>query len=148
MRDPAPTPARPRLYRVRRVGLAGASAFVAVNIWTGAPVLALWIGSLVAGQTTLSMRATIVVVAVLTTLVLGLATTLAWLNDAYRKLVQAPGGERRSRWLRPVSDETGKALEQESDITVVERIVMICVYVAVALFVAWFLFFARSPLPH
>jgi ribose/xylose/arabinose/galactoside ABC-type transport system permease subunit len=94
------------------------------------------------------MRATIVVVAALTALVVTLATMLAWLNDTYRKLVQTPRPQLRSPWLRSVGGDADGAREQDADITLVERIVMVCVYVVVALFVAWFLFLARSPLPR
>jgi hypothetical protein len=37
--------AEPRFTTARRVALAGATALIAVNIWTGAPILALWVGS-------------------------------------------------------------------------------------------------------
>ncbi len=40
----------------KRVAMAGAVAFLSINIWTGAPLLALWVGSHVVGQTVLSMR--------------------------------------------------------------------------------------------
>jgi hypothetical protein len=36
--------------------MAAASAFLAVNIWTGAPLLALWVGSRVVGRTVLDMN--------------------------------------------------------------------------------------------
>ena len=48
---------RPRFMRLKRVAMAAATALVAINIWTGAPLLALWVGSRVVGKTVLSMRA-------------------------------------------------------------------------------------------
>ncbi len=40
---------------LKRVTMAAATAFLSINIWTGAPLLALWVGSRVVGQTVLSM---------------------------------------------------------------------------------------------
>ena len=55
---------------IARIGLAAAAAFVTVNIWTGAPLVALWVGSQAAGPSGLSMTAVFVVVVVLAVLVL------------------------------------------------------------------------------
>ncbi|HME90478.1 MAG TPA: hypothetical protein VKE49_03590, partial [Myxococcaceae bacterium] len=55
----------PRFMTLKRVALAAATALVTINIWTGAPLLALWVGSRVVGKTVLSMRAVLVVVVVL-----------------------------------------------------------------------------------
>ena len=73
----------------RRVLLAAASAFVAVNIWTGAPLLALWVGSHLVSQTALSTRGVAIVLGVLTTAVFSLAGVLSWLNRAYVELVES-----------------------------------------------------------
>ena len=57
--------------------MAGLTAFITANIWTGAPLLALWVGSQVVGKRALSMAAVGgggVVLAVL-------ALVLAWLNN-------------------------------------------------------------------
>jgi hypothetical protein len=35
---------------LKRYGLAALTAFIALNIWTGSPLLALWIGSQVQGE--------------------------------------------------------------------------------------------------
>ena len=64
---------RPRHLAVKRAALAAATAFLAINLWTGAPLLALWVGSQVVGKTVLSMRAVFVVVAVLAVLVFTIA---------------------------------------------------------------------------
>jgi hypothetical protein len=36
--------------RLKRITLAALTAFLAINIWTGAPPAALWVGSLVVGR--------------------------------------------------------------------------------------------------
>jgi hypothetical protein len=131
----------------KRIALAAATSFIAVNIWTGAPLLALWIGSRAVGQTTLSMSAVIIVVGVLAVMDLALGTLLVRLNRTYRELLVSPEGLQRARWLRSSSGETDEEIDEQSGITPVERIVVICVYAAMGAFLVWFVFFAGSPLP-
>jgi len=131
----------------KRIGLAAATALVAVNIWTGAPLLALWIGSRAVGQTTLSMSAVIVVVGALAVMDFALGALLARLNRAYRELHGTPDGVQRARWLRSSSGESDEEVDEQTGITPIERIVEICVYLAVGAFLVWFVFLAGSPLP-
>lgn len=130
----------------KRIALAAATSFVAVNIWTGAPLLALWIGSHAVGQTTLSMGAVGIVVGVLIALDLMMGALLLRLNRIYRGLLGAPEGQRRAAWLRTLSSD-GDEESGEPAITLIERIVVICVYAAMGAFVVWFVFLAGSPLP-
>lgn len=39
----------PRFFRLKRMLLTIAAALISINIWTGAPVLALWVGSQLQG---------------------------------------------------------------------------------------------------
>ena len=64
-----------RSVRLRRVALSAATAFLAVNIWTGAPLFALWVGAKVVGQKQLTMQAVFVVVLVLGVLVLAISSS-------------------------------------------------------------------------
>jgi len=130
----------------KRIALAAATAFVAVNIWTGAPLLALWIGSQAVGQTTLSMTAVGIVVGVLIALDLTMGALLLRLNRSYRELLGLSAGQRRAAWLRTLSSE-GDQESGEPGVTLIERIVVICVYAAMVTLAVWFVFFARSPLP-
>ena len=50
---------------LKRIAMVAATAFLSINLWTGAPLFALWVGSQVVGQTALSMQAVFVVVIVL-----------------------------------------------------------------------------------
>jgi len=133
---------------LRRALLAGSTAFIAVNLWTGAPLLALWVGSQVVGRQTLSMTAVIVVVVVLAALVYPMTIALARLNAAYDRLVGRPSGEDRVAWLRSMNVEREPNAGRRAGISALERIVMASVYVAVIAFLVWFFFLARSPLPH
>ena len=131
----------------KRIALTAATSFIAVNIWTGAPLLALWIGSRAVGQMTLSMSAVVIVVGALAVMDLALGTLLVRLDRAYRELLGSPGNLQRARWLRSSSGETDEEVDEQSGVTPIERIVVICVYVAMGAFLVWFVFLAGSPLP-
>ena len=126
--------------------MAGATAFITVNIWTGAPLLALWVGSQVVGRQALSMAAIGVVIIVLAVLVFVMAVALTWLNNIYDELTGRPRIERRATWLRSMRAEAEGHISQRAGITALERIVMINVYVAVITLLIWFFFLAGSPL--
>ena len=128
--------------------MAGATAFVTVNIWTGCPLLALWVGSKVVGQRQLSMAAVGVVVVVLAALTLASLLALTWLNNVYDELIGRPSTERRATWLRSMRAEAEGHVSQRVGITLLERIVMINVYIGVVALLIWFVLFAGSPLPR
>ena len=150
------TPSDPRLVEhegppaymtLKRVALAGATAFITVNFWTGCPLLALWVGSQVVGQQTLSMGAVGVVIVVLAVLVFALAIALTWVNNVYDQLIKRPRTERRAPWLRSMRGESESHVSQRVGTTALELIVMINVYIAVIALAVWYVFFAGSPLP-
>src|SRR5437764_76348 len=121
-----------RSVRLRRVALSAATAFLAVNIWTGAPLFALWVGAKVVGQKQLTMQAVFVVVLVLGVLVLAMSFALG-----------------RLTWLRSMRDEDWRAeLHRQVGTTVLEWIVMASVCLAVLAFLVWFFFFAGPSLPR
>lgn len=127
--------------------MAAATAFVTVNIWTGCPLLALWIGSQVVGQRSLSMGAVGLVVVVLAVLVFALAVALTWLNNVYDELIGRPRTERRATWLRSMRAEDEGHVSQRVGITLLERIVIFNVYGAVTALAIWYVFFAGAPSP-
>ena len=125
--------------------MAGATAFVTVNIWTGCPLLALWVGSKVVGQRQLSMAAVGVVVVVLAALTLASLLALTWLNNVYDELIGRPRTERRAPWLRSMRDVAEGHISIRVGITALERIVVLNVYVAVIGLTVWLVFFAGPP---
>lgn len=137
----------PAFMTLKRAALAGATAFITVNFWTGAPLLALWVGSQAVGQQALSMGAVGVVIVVLAALVFAMAIALTWLNNVYDELVGRPRTERRPPWLRSMRGESESHISQRVGTTVLELIVMINVYIAVISLAVWYVFFAGSPLP-
>jgi hypothetical protein len=138
----------PRHIALKRAAMAGATAFVTVNIWTGAPLAALWVGSRVVGQQTLSMAAVGVVIVVLGVLVFAMAATLAWLNNVYDELTGRPRTERRATWLRSMRAEEEGHVSQRVGTTLLEQIVIFNVYAVVIALVVYFAFFAGQPLVY
>ena len=72
---------------LKTIGLVTASAICSINLWTGAPLFAVWVGSKVQGNlNNLSMTAVFSVVVVLAALVFLLAWVLTWINAKYDDL--------------------------------------------------------------
>lgn len=129
--------------------LASASVLASVNIWTGAPLLALWVGSRTVPSSGLTMTAVFVVIAVLFASVMGLTVALSWLSAKYDDLTGRPAVARRtSPWLRSMSGERDALLRRRQRMSPIERIVVLSVTAAVIAFEVWFFFFAGSSLPN
>jgi hypothetical protein len=149
---------RPRLVGLRRLGLAVATAVVSVNIWTGAPLFAIWVGSRFEGWVGgtgsgtgggTSMRAVFVLIVVLAVLELALTFLLAQLSAAYDELTGRPQSARHtSPWLRSMRGEREDFSRKKEGVSGVERVVVISVVLAMLAFEVWFFFFAGSSLPN
>ena len=135
---------------LKKIGLVTASALCSVNLWTGAPLLAVWVGSKVQGNlNNLSMTAVFSVVVVLGALVFLLAWALTWINAKYDQVTGRPAEARHtSPWLRSMRDERETDTRQKFGISPIERVVVISVVAAVLAFEIWFFFFAGSSLPN
>ena len=132
--------------RLQRIALAAAAAFVTVNIWTGAPLLALWVGSQTAGPSGLSMTAVGVVVVVLGALVLALTWLLTRINQRYDALTGRTTDRRVSPWMRSMRAEREDHARERQGASAIERVVVVSVTAAVLVFNVWFFFFAGSPM--
>jgi hypothetical protein len=135
---------------LKRIGLVAASALVSINIWTGAPLLAIWIGSKVQGSlTTLSMSAVLAVIGVLAVTVFVLAFLLAQINRSYDDLVgRAPAGRQTSPWLRSMRGEREADIREKFGMSPIEKVMVATVVAAALAFEVWFFFFAGSSLPN
>src|SRR3712207_3007739 len=93
--------------RVKPVLLALGITVASVNVWTGAPLAALWIGSRVQGESGgASMTAVFVVIVVLGALALGLVAVVSRLSLAFDDaLGRAPQRRRQTTWLKPMAPE-------------------------------------------
>jgi hypothetical protein len=135
---------------LKKIGLVTASALCTVNLWTGAPLFAVWVGSKVQGSlNNLSMTAVFAVIAILAVCVFGLGLLLTWLNTKYDELTGRPPAARHtSPWLRSMRDEREGDVRQKYGISGVERMVVIAAVAGCLAFEVWFFFFAGSSLPN
>jgi hypothetical protein len=133
------------LVRLKRALLAGATAFITVNVWTGGPLVALWVGSRVSNSQPLTMAAVGVVIVVLAVLEVVMVLGLAWLNNTYDELTGRSQVEERAGWLRSMRAEPEGHVSQRVGVTTLERIIMINVWLAVIALAVWWVFFAGPP---
>jgi len=135
---------------LQKVGLIAASALCSINIWTGAPLLAVWVGShLQKDATSLSMTAVFSVIVVLAVMVFLLAWLLNIINAKYDEVTGRPHAARyTSPWLRSMRDEREEEVRAKYGISNVEKMVVASVVLAVLAFEIWFFFFAGSSLPN
>jgi hypothetical protein len=147
--------APPRFFKLKRMGLAAAGVLANINIWTGAPALALWVGSRSdewtggrAPGTGVSMKSLLVVIVVLGVLEFGLIQLVTRISDAYDELTGRRQARRRSPWLRSLSNERDEAELGKYGVSAIERIAMIGVIACVLLIEAFLIFAPRSALPY
>jgi hypothetical protein len=134
----------PPSYKFARIGLAAATALISVNLWTGAPLLAIWVGSQVQGGTGLTMKAVGVVIGVLAVSVAILVFLLVRVEAAYKFFSgDAVQKKRTSPWMRSLRDERPE-LAEKRPLSGMEKTVIAAVVVAIAAFEIWFFFFAGS----
>jgi hypothetical protein len=128
--------------------VTSAAAVVSINIWTGAPLLALWIGSRVP-HTILSFWAVVMVVASMAVIEGALVIALSMLNASFQRLSGVPPPKRRrASWLRSMrdTDASGDFAEPVQPLSTVERMLAVNVVVAAIAFEVWFFFFAHMTL--
>src|SRR3954471_4763270 len=130
---------------IKRVALVAAMAVVTVNVWTGAPLLALWVGSRVQSHSQASMAGIAVVAIVLALVCFLLLRLLRVLGARYDRLVGAsPTVRTHVNWLRSMRGERPEYQGVAPTVTMAERIVIVAVVLAFALFEVWFFFFSTS----
>ena len=133
------------MERAKRFGLAALMAFLALNIWTGSPLLALWIGSRVQGEDSqASMTAFAAVIGCLALFSIGLYQALKRVMHAYQETTGTlPTVRTHAPWLRSMRGERPDH-GGGTQIVGAERIVVVMVIVAAAAFEIWFFFFSGS----
>jgi predicted secreted protein len=129
----------------KRFGLAALMAFLALNIWTGSPLLALWIGSRVQGEDSqASMGAFAAVIGCLALFSILLYQALKYVLHAYQEATGTlPTVRTHAPWLRSMRGERPEH-GAGAQITGAERIVVVTVILAAVAFEIWFFFFSGS----
>jgi hypothetical protein len=132
--------------RLKPILLAAAMAFLALNVWTGSPLLAVWIGSKVQGEESQpSMGAYAVVIISLIAFSWGLYQLLKLVMSAYQDATgTTPTVRTHAPWLRSMRGERPDHVTAAARISGAEKIVVVTVLVAAAAFEIWFFFFSGS----
>jgi hypothetical protein len=135
--------------RLKRIGLASFTALLSLNVWTGGPLLAVWVGSKAQGSSTsLGMTSVFIVIVVLAVVEGLLLLGLAWANTRYDELIGRPPVRRRYPWLSSMRGERQEVIAKRQGISGLERIVVVSVVAGAAVFEFWFFFLAGSSLPN
>ncbi len=122
-------------------------ALAAINIWTGSPLLALWVGSRFAASTRPSMTAVLVIVVVMFCTSLLLITALNRASVLHDRLTGRRQAVRRHvPWLRSMRGERAEFERGAESLTTLDRIVVVIVVIAVLAFEAWFFIADPSPI--
>lgn len=136
--------------RLEKVGLIAAMAIVTLNIWTGAPLAGLWLGSRAAPDSGgISMLAVFVVVASIGALAFALLKLLAVLHATHDRLAGIHATRRQTPWLKPMSGARSRRLGGvAAPLSAAEYAVISGVVLGVAAFEVWFFFYSGSSLPR
>ena len=122
-------------------------ALATLNIWTGGPLLALWIGSRVQNEGPPSMAAVSVAAISLGVISYLLVKALAWLDAVYGRMAGRQSSVRNHvPWLRSMRGERPHQQKHVSDLSPLEIILVTSVVIVVALFEVWFFFYSPSPI--
>ena len=139
---------RPRYLTLKRLALVIATALATVNAWTGAPLLAVWIGSQVQPERLVTMLGVVTVVASLAAFEFLLVWALTWLNAKYDELTGRPRiATQTSPWHRAKRGDRVEDIRSRYGISAPEKVVAAGVVAGVLAFEIWFFFFAGSSLP-
>ncbi len=133
--------------RAKRLLLAALTALLVLNLWTGGPLLALWIGSKVQGDGPPKMGAVGVVILALVVISVALYRALQATTHAYDELTGGtPTVRQHAPWLRSMRGERPQYDGVRPELSSAERILVGGVLVAFLAFEIWFFFFSGSPI--
>jgi len=147
LRPTAASPADPPRYRgLKLTALVTATALLAVNAWTGAPLFAVWVGSHAQDGKVLSTRGVLTVLVVLSALAFLIGWGLTWLSAKYDQLSGRPRlAGLTSPWHRAKRGDRVQDIRSRYGISAPEKAVAASVIVGVLAFEVWFFFIAGSP---
>jgi hypothetical protein len=131
--------------RIQRAFLLALMAVVAVNIWTGGPLLAVWIGSRIQGDQAVSMVAVFAVIACLIITSALLVKLLGVLGARHDRLSgRAPTQRRQQPWMRSLSGERASEQRRRARVSALDVVLVGTCLLAAATFEVWFFFFSGA----
>jgi hypothetical protein len=130
----------------KRLALVIGTALVAINTWTGAPLLAVWVGSHAQSGKVLSLRGVVTVLVVLAVLEFLFGLALTWLSSTYDRITGRPRfATQTSPWTRAKRGDRVQDIRSRFGMSPPEKVVAVSVIVGVLVFEVWFFFIAGSP---
>ena len=133
------------LLELKKLALVIGTALAAINVWTVAPLIAVWLGSQAQGGQVVSLRGVFTVLVVMGVLAFLLAWALTWLHAKYDALTgRPPIVGQTSPWGRRMRGELNEQFRTVYGLSAPERVVAACVLAAVLAAEVWFFFFAGS----
>ncbi len=143
MDSPPPT-RRGAGARLQGAALVVAMLVGSVMLWLGFPLLWLWVGSQVSNTSQPSLTPYLVVIVGLAASVMLDYKLLVRLNARYTRVMQVRGRvEIRNAWLRSMRDGRTRGVT----LTVLDRVMIVAVALALCSLIVWFVGFSGSPLP-
>jgi hypothetical protein len=134
--------------RFKRLCLVVLMVVAGLNVWTGSPLFALWLGSRVQGSGPPTMSAVFAFFAAFVGLSVLLVNVLGRLGRAYDDLTgHTPTVRRHVSWLRSMRAERPEHEGMRIRLSALEVVLVTMVLLAVIAFEIWFFFFAGSSLP-
>jgi hypothetical protein len=131
--------------RLKRAALLVGMSATGLNVWTGSPLAALWIGSRVQRNGPPSMGAVFLVIVAMGVFSYATLRLLRRLGSTYDRIVgRQPTVRAHVPWLRSLRGERPHEAGQEYTLSALDIIMCVCVIVALALFEYWFFFLSTS----
>ncbi len=133
--------------RLERVVLVAAMVLATLNIFTGGPLLGLWVGSRVVTDGQITMLAVGVIAVVMFAICYALTLALGWLGARHDQLTGKQATVRRhTPWLRSMSGERPSNVPGgQGQLNMLEYVLVAAVVGATVLFELWFFFKSGSP---
>lgn len=144
----ASTASSSRLVRIlQRTGLLSLMTLLTVNVYTGSPLLALWIGSRLTAGSQITMPAVGAIGASMLAMSIGLVKLLGIVSGVYDRVTgRTPQTARHTPWLRSMRGERPHEVGAAYKPSALEIILVVSVVIAVIAFEIWFFFYSSSPI--
>jgi hypothetical protein len=133
--------------RLERVLLVAGMALATVNVFTGAPILGLWVGAQIVSSGQITMLAVLVVAVVMFAAAYAMIVLLGWLGAKDDQLSGRKATVRKhTPWLRSMSGERPANMPGvRAQLNALEYVLVAGVVLAFLAFEYWFFFKAGSP---
>lgn len=134
--------------RLKQAAMLGTMSVTALNVYTGSPLLGLWVGSRVQGDGPPSMAAIFVMLVVFLGTSLLLVRILAALGRLYDRVTGRPAQTRQhTPWLRSLRGDRPREVGAAGyELGALDYLMVGSVILLAAAFEIWFFFYSGSPL--